>query len=84
MKSFLGDFYRHLATFYWSHWATQNFSSLILTDRFAEVDRVFELLPEDPLARVPRHLEQEEAGVTFRQEVVGRVVLVHDLERVQL
>ena len=27
VKSFLGNFYRHLATFYWSHWHRPNFRS---------------------------------------------------------
>ena len=55
--------------------------SSVLTNGLAEVDGVFELLPEDGLGRVARHLEQEEAGVALGQEVVRRVVLVHDLRR---
>ena len=43
------------------------------------MDGVLELLPEDGLAGVAWHLEEEEAGVALGQEVVRRVVLVHDL-----
>ena len=57
------------------HWKMRS----ALTNGLAEVDGVFELLPEDGLGRVARHLEQEEAGVALGQEVVRRVVLVHDL-----
>ena len=28
VKSFLGNFYRHLATFYWSHWSPHSFGSV--------------------------------------------------------
>ena len=43
------------------------------------MDGVFELLSQDGFAGVPRHLEQEETGVTLRQKVVSRVALVHYL-----
>lgn len=44
------------------------------------MDRVFQLLLQDLFARVPGQLEQEEARVGLWQEVVGRVVLIQDLE----
>ena len=66
---------------FWDNEGRGRVGLLELTDRFAEVDGVLQLLPQDPLARVPRHLQQEEAGVAFRKEVVRRVVLVHDLEK---
>lgn len=49
--------------------------------RLTEVDGVFELLAQHFLARVARHLEQEEARVALWQEVVWRVVLVQDLHK---
>ena len=52
---------------------------LVSVDALAEVDRVLKLLTEDTLAGVARHLEQEEAGVALREEVIGWIVLVHDL-----
>ena len=59
--------------------AVRSSSFIELTNRLAEVDRVLELLPEDGLARVAGHLEEEEASVALGQEIVGWVVLVHDL-----
>lgn len=52
-----------------------------LTYGLAEVDGVFELLPEHVPARVAGHLEEEEAGVALWQKAVWRVVLVHYLGR---
>ena len=31
-KSFLGNFYRHLVTFHWSHWSLFNFSLFLRSD----------------------------------------------------
>jgi hypothetical protein len=42
---------------------------------------IFEFFSQDSLARISRHLEQEEAGVTFRQKIIRRIVLVHDLQK---
>ena len=36
--------------------------------------------PEDLFASVARHLEQEETGVTFWQEIIWWLVLVQDLK----
>ena len=47
----------------------------------AEVYRVLELLSQDGLAGVSRHLQQEKAGIGLGQEVVWRVVLVQNLEQ---
>jgi hypothetical protein len=43
------------------------------------VDGVAELLAQNGFARVTRHLEQKEARVTLRQEVIGRIILVQNL-----
>lgn len=45
----------------------------------AEVYGVLQLLLQHLLAGVPGQLQQEEAGVGLREEVVGGVVLVQDL-----
>ena len=54
----------------------------VLTDGFAEMDGVFELLSQNGLAGVPRHFEEEEARVALGKEAIRRVVLVHDLREV--
>jgi hypothetical protein len=67
-----------------SRWVEENLGSrhagvLVVVDRFAKVDGVAELLAQNGFARVTRHLEQKEARVTLRQEVIGRIILVQNL-----
>ena len=53
---------------------------VVRVDGLAEVDGVLELLFQHLLAGVPGQLQQEEAGVRFRQEVIRGAVLVQDLK----
>lgn len=55
-------------------------SVLVRVDTLAEVDGVLQLFLENSLTRVPGHLEQEEAGVALRKEVIRRIVLVQYLQ----
>ncbi len=43
---------------------------------------LIDCLPEDLFASVARHLEQEETGITFWQEIIWRLVLVQDLKNI--
>ena len=52
-----------------------------LTNRFAEMDSICEFFTKYSFTRVPRHFEQKETGVTFRQEVIRRIVFVKNLHR---
>lgn len=61
--------------------AQSDASVVVSVDGFAEVDGVLQLLLQHQLTRVTGQLEQEEARVRLRQEVVRRVVLIQHLER---
>lgn len=52
---------------------------LVRVDALAEVYGVLELLPENALARVARHFQEEEARVALGEKVIGRIVFVHYL-----
>lgn len=63
----------------WCHFflsGKRNTSVIIRINRLTEVNGILQLFLQHKLARVTWHLQQEEARVTFRQEVVRWVVLV--------
>lgn len=53
---------------------------VVCVNWLAEVDGVLELLSQDLLRGIARHLQQEETCVALRKEVVWRVVFVQDLQ----
>ena len=58
-----------------------NSGVFVVVDRLAEVDRIAQLLSQNGFARVARHLQQEETGVTLRQEVIRRTVFIQNLRK---
>jgi len=37
--------------------------------------------PENSFARISWHLEQEEAGIAFRQKIIRRIIFIQNLDR---